>query len=70
MPDGPLPHAQPMSGIGSARPTIQHSATGGAGPVGQIPTLNPSQFGAAPNWASSPVAQASSAMQLKEAPGA
>lgn len=65
-----LPEAAPLSGIGTARPAFVHSTAGGDTAAPPIPTLNPSQFGAAPNWGSSGgnLPKAESALQLENRP--
>lgn len=50
------------SGIGVARPAFVHSPETGVSATPPIPTLNPSQFGAAPNWSEHEVPQPQSAL--------
>ena len=57
------------SGIGMARPSFVSNPQIGASATPPIPTLNPSQFGAAPNWSQSAIPKPQSAL-LETVPGA
>jgi hypothetical protein len=55
----------PPSGLGTARPAFVHNEETGATATPQIPTLQPMQFGAMPNWAASTPAASESALYAK-----
>jgi hypothetical protein len=58
----------PASGLGTARPSFVHNERSGATATPSIPTLQPMQFGAMPNWGENKGPEVNSALLNKPQP--